>query len=308
MPRTTRNNSIGSYTRKKLDEVVAGHAISGPTGPTGDGGLSGPTGITGDTGPTGVTGDTGPTGSTGSSGATGASGTTGATGPTGTTGATGTSGATGADGEVGASGATGDGGVTGPTGATGDDGATGSSGTSGPTGPTGPSGPTGETGPTGATGDSGAGGAAGATGATGPKAAIVRLNGAWRKLYCAEMPEVRFEDVQKIYLTKEDEPHRIERDLDPLFVEACESGSIEVISVVPSGACVCSARVEEGRVIIDVIGDSPVSVVVKVSGIRKGYSGKRFEKSTEDDARINDLFWSAPSEKDGWLKKLLEDQ
>ncbi|RAS77400.1 collagen-like protein, partial [Priestia endophytica] len=54
---------------------------TGPTGATGDVGLTGPTGATGDLGPTGPTGATGDIGPTGPTGATGDLGPTGPTGP-----------------------------------------------------------------------------------------------------------------------------------------------------------------------------------------------------------------------------------
>ncbi len=89
----------------------------GPTGPTG---VTGDIGLTGATGPTGVTGDIGLTGATGPTGVTGDIGATGATGPTGVTGDIGLTGATGPTGVTGDIGATG---ATGPTGPTGADGA-----------------------------------------------------------------------------------------------------------------------------------------------------------------------------------------
>ena len=129
---------------------------TGPTGGTGNTGLTGATGTTGGTGNTGLTGATGPTGGTGNTGLTGATGPTGGTGNTGLTGATGPTGGTGNTGLTGA---------TGPTGGTGN---TGLTGATGPTGGTGNTGLTGATGPTGGTGNTGLTGATGATGATGP--------------------------------------------------------------------------------------------------------------------------------------------
>jgi hypothetical protein len=103
----TSVNAVTAQTN--LYEVIRGQyvlveEIPGPTGATGDIGLTGPTGATGATGATGLTGPTGATGVTGATGPTGFTGPTGATGATGITGPTGATGVTGATGPTGATG------------------------------------------------------------------------------------------------------------------------------------------------------------------------------------------------------------
>ena len=215
----------------------------------------------------------------GAAGASGVAGTTGATGPTGTQGATGPTG-------IGATGPTGPTGFTGATGigATGPAGGVGATGIAGSTGATGPMGFTG-VGATGLQGSSGATGNTGLQGNTGPKTAIVEVNGEIVSLVCVEMPETRFEDVVKVFVEKE-----VVYDIDPLFVAVCEPNSIEVISTVPSEPVCVGAKIKGTKIIINSL--SPTNVTLKISGIRKGRKGKRFERFTKEKMIQNNKFWS----------------
>jgi hypothetical protein len=45
---------------------------------------------------------------------------------------------------------------------------------------------------------------------------------------------------------------------------------------------------------ITIVGEMPDQIVVKLSGIRKGFGNKRFEKFSHDQMVANNTFW------DGW--------
>jgi hypothetical protein len=110
-------------------------------------------------------------------------------------------------------------------------------------------------------------------------------------LICVEMPEVRFEDTLTMAI-----PHGLEgrAPLDPLFVGACEAGSIKVVGLVPSEPMLLGATIHDDHVVIT----RPASfatdghVNVRVSGIRKGRGGVRFPRFTQDEFKKNTQFWS----------------
>lgn len=202
-----------------------------------------------------------------------------------TFGLAGNKGGTGGTGNTGA-------GVTGPTGAAGPAG--------GPTGPTGAAGEPGVAGPQGpAGGATGATGVTGATGEEGPpgmKYAIVQGSKPSEcvGLVCVEMPEVRFDDIIIVH-PEGKKDCQIFLDKEYLFV--CEGGSIKPISYVPSSPCFCGMSVNsDGTLQINIEGNIPSEIVVKLSGIRKGRVGKRFIKHTQEDMKRNENFW------DSWKK------
>jgi len=291
----------------------------GPTGPTGPIGpiseTTGPTGPLGEiTGPTGPLGsETGPTGTIGSTGPTGAdsliTGPTGSivTGPTGVgadsiiTGPTGPvqTGPTGADSlttgptgpiQTGPTGA--DSLITGPTGPLNSTGPTGTQSiTTGPTGPvqTGPTGATSlTTGPTGPE----------ITGPTGSKLAIVKLAGKYRSLICIESPEALFEDVTTVTIWDE---RPIE--IDPLFVEACEPGTIKITACWAQGIGIghSSCDVSNDQKTINFYADEVVATFMLKNGLtltitmvghRRGFV-QRFKEHTKEQADANNAFWLA---------------
>lgn len=180
--------------------------LSGPTGPTGQGGATGPAGSAGPTGPAGSNGPTGPAGVNGTTGANGnngincwdlngngvndpaedvngdglwnaqdCAGAAGAPGPSGPAGANGSTGPAGANGSTGTNGIncwdTNGNGVNDPSEDVNGDGLWNSAdcivGSPGPTGPPGPAGSVGPTGPAGSAGPTGPAGSAGPTGPAG---------------------------------------------------------------------------------------------------------------------------------------------
>lgn len=90
----------------------------------------------------------------------------------------------------------------------------------------GPQGPQGEPGNQGY-GYQGPEGPQGPQGPPGLKTAIVPCEGEHVALFCVESPDVRFEDVVRLPITGP----ITTKTIDPRFIEVCEPGSIDVISV-----------------------------------------------------------------------------
>jgi hypothetical protein len=87
----------------------------------------------------------------------------------------------------------------------------------------------------------------------------------------------------------------IQAPIDPLFVEACEPGTLRVITTQPdtpiSGPL--GAYVDEDNRVIMQCPDIPVqpfSVTIMLAGVRRGQA-ERFPVFTEEQARRNDAFW-----------------
>ncbi len=130
------------------------------------------------------------------------------------------------------------------------------------------------------------------------KTAILQLAGAWRGLFCLEAPECRFLDVVTLRL----EGCSARCSIDPLFVEACEPGTLSVVSAVPDAPLAGSlgCRVEGGEVVVEAPSPltRPVSVTVVVCGLRRGASA-RFPVFSEAVARRNERFWAQAHEPSG---------
>ena len=103
------------------------------------------------------------------------------------------------------------------------------------------------------------------------------------------MPETRFEDVIVFY----PHGHKHNRmDIDKEFLFVCEENSIKPVSYAPSEPCSCGIKINEGKLTIDIEGQIPDEIIIKLSGIRKGRKGKRFVKHTEEDMKRNEAFWN----------------
>jgi len=124
------------------------------------------------------------------------------------------------------------------------------------------------------------------------KTAILALGGGWRGLYCAEMPECRFLDVLRF----EAAGARSRVAIDPLFVEACEPGTIVVLAANPERVLPGRAafRVEDGQVVgeFEPPLHAAMPLVVTLSGIRRRAT-ERFPEFTEAVARRNAAFWAS---------------
>ena len=129
----------------------------------------------------------------------------------------------------------------------------------------------------------------GSPGMPGMKMAIVPCQRDFVALFCVESPEVRFEDVVRVPVTGP-----VTRTaIDPRFIEVCEPGSIDVISVTSPLPALVGAAVEGPEIVVRVAGDLPPYVVVTLSGIRSGSRNIRFPRKTRDQMQRNNAFWSS---------------
>ena len=128
----------------------------------------------------------------------------------------------------------------------------------------------------------------GSPGMPGMKMAIVPCQNDFVALFCVESPEVRFEDVVRVLVTGP-----VTRTaIDPRFIEVCEPGSIDVISVTSPLPALVGAAVEGTEIVVRVAGDLPPHVIVTLSGIRSGSCNIRFPQKTRDQMQRNNAFWS----------------
>jgi hypothetical protein len=110
-------------------------------------------------------------------------------------------------------------------------------------------------------------------------------------LFIAECPEVRFDDVMTVMVDKADMTFPI----DARFVEVCQRGSIEVCGCVPDVPILVGAKAEGEKVRISLAAGhrsptNPVRVVVRLTGIRKGFLGHRFPDRTRGQFEANERF------------------
>ena len=184
----------------------------------------------------------------------------------------------GASGYSGISGFSGYSGISGISGYSGYSGA----GTSGASGVSGISGVSGYSGTSGYSGKSGYSGVSGYSG----KGAVIQTDKGILRLVCVEMPEVRFEEIMVIKPTQN--THYI--PIDPRFVSCCEKNSIIVVSAVASEQCQIGAKVIGDMVIIST-NNLPQQITIKLSGIRIGCGGIRFQECSREQLESNDRFW-----------------
>jgi hypothetical protein len=86
--------------------------------------------------------------------------------------------------------------------------------------------------------------------------------------------------------------------IDARFGEVCELGSIEVCGCVPDLPVLIGASVEPRRpdaleaVRVRIAGAQqwPVRVVIRLTGIRKGFAGHRFPSRTRNQFEANERF------------------
>jgi hypothetical protein len=150
---------------------------------------------------------------------------------------------------------------------------------------------TGDTG----TGDTGTGTGTGDTGTgTGKDTAVVKADwspGGYAALFVEESPEVRFNDVMVVEMRELSGSF----DIDPRFVKVCERDTIEVCGFSVDGAVAVGARARNGRVTVSHSGvpGNTMRIVLRLTGIRKGFKGVRFPERTRDEFMANEA----------WLKR-----
>ena len=114
--------------------------------------------------------------------------------------------------------------------------------------------------------------------------------GGFTALFVEETPEVRFDDVMvaTLYETTVNLP------IDPHYLQVCEPGSVEVCGCVPDVPVLVGAVVDGDAVRVRLIPNpqspSPVRVVLRLTGIRRGFRGLRFPDRTRAQFEANERF------------------
>jgi hypothetical protein len=212
-------------------------------------------------------------------------------------------GITGAQGDVGPRGPMGATGLTGPAGPIGPTGLTGPTGSTGPQGPQGKRGPTGLTGSQGPKGDTGTQGPPGTQGPQGPccpplngleemfvrpKFSLVEHEGKTGPQQIAfvsvETPEARLDEYVQVMLYGGDTQQKAKIKLDPIYVEACQIGTIQVYGAVGTEPAIIGADVIDDHIELSVTktNNRPLTVNLHLSGIRKDHH-HRFRRLTLEE-------------------------
>jgi hypothetical protein len=109
-------------------------------------------------------------------------------------------------------------------------------------------------------------------------------------LFIHEMPEVRFDDV--LTATVVDDETWL--PIDPRFLEVCEVGTVQVCGCVPDLPIPVGAVIENDQVRIRTSSleshASSLHVVIRLTGIRKGFGSQRFPNRTEEQFLANEAF------------------
>jgi hypothetical protein len=114
-------------------------------------------------------------------------------------------------------------------------------------------------------------------------------------LICAEAPEAYFEDL--LILTNPERRQHLVAAIDPVFLDVCEPGSVQLTALVPDLPCPVGGRVEGDVVLVATTplsdGLVPSRITVRLTGIRKGLGGVRFARYSAHEAQKNLEFWSS---------------
>jgi len=115
-------------------------------------------------------------------------------------------------------------------------------------------------------------------------------------MYCVESPEVRFDDVITIYPNGK---QVTETEICPEYIFSCEFNSIQVVGHSCSDPALVGFRIQGATLFSEVstITNVPESIVVHLSGIRKGRRDVRHESRTKAQAQFNNAFWNIPKMK-----------
>jgi hypothetical protein len=108
-------------------------------------------------------------------------------------------------------------------------------------------------------------------------------------LFIEESPEVRFDDVIEVTVPQE----YCCIPIDPRFIEVCEKGSIRVCGCVPDKPVLVGASVEDGSIAVQFDKRRPktqVRLVLRITGIRRGFAGMRFPSRSRRQFVANEKF------------------
>jgi len=113
--------------------------------------------------------------------------------------------------------------------------------------------------------------------------------GGYTALFIEESPEVRFDDVIEVTVPQE----YCCIPIDPRFIEVCEKGSIRVCGCVPDKPVLVGASVEDGSIAVQFDKRRPktqVRLVLRITGIRRGFAGMRFPSRSRRQFVANEKF------------------
>lgn len=107
-------------------------------------------------------------------------------------------------------------------------------------------------------------------------------------LFIAESPEVRFDDI----IVEWTEQKNTSIAIDPKFLEVCEPDSVEVCGCVANVPVTVGAVVEGSNVEVMFSRQSKkcVRLVIRLTGIRKGFADQRFPNRTKNQFESNERF------------------
>ncbi len=81
--------------------------------------------------------------------------------------------------------------------------------------------------------------------------------------------------------------------IDAKYLEVCEPDSVQVCGCVPDLPVLVSATVADGQIRVRLghrDDDQPVTLTIRLTGIRKGFRGHRFPDRTEEQFLANEAF------------------
>lgn len=112
--------------------------------------------------------------------------------------------------------------------------------------------------------------------------------GGYTALFIVESPEVRFEDIQIVEVNEK----TTIVEIDPKFVEVCENNTLEICGCVPDEPVSVGAKAYNGFITIKLSRKrkTPVRLVLKLNGVRKGFLGKRLPNRTRKQFIANEKF------------------
>jgi len=107
-------------------------------------------------------------------------------------------------------------------------------------------------------------------------------------LFIHEMPEVRFDDIMVVEIPQRNQ----EIPIDFRFVEVCEKGSLEVCGFASDKPVALKAKVVGDKVQLEFEQEKEekIRIVLRLTGIRRGFAGKRFPRRTREQFLANEAF------------------
>ncbi|MBC7077345.1 MAG: hypothetical protein H5T92_03425 [Synergistales bacterium] len=102
------------------------------------------------------------------------------------------------------------------------------------------------------------------------------------------MPEVRFDDILVVEIPQKNQ----EIPIDFRFVEVCEKNSLEVCGFASDKPVALKAKVVGDKVQLEFEQqkEEKIRIVLRLTGIRRGFAGKRFPRRTREQFLANEAF------------------